>query len=231
MANFKQWMYIWMRRRKSSERPEFKSIKGGQEQVEVKVDQAFSVKGNRKLVRRQLGCKGALIVSVSGLKEEHGILTLLKAFSLLVNKKGSSKRVLLLITDCEEEDLDPDTNLPSNPELLKVLDGIGNNVKFFGKQSKERLATLYSAATVTIVPFQREQAVIDAQACGSPVITDRRIVSSIVVDGETGLLVTEDPEDLSLAMEAIMINEVMAKRMGKQAAIRMKRLAGQAVST
>jgi len=220
------------RKKKSSERPELRTLKGGQEQVELgKVDQAFCVKGNRKLVRRQLGCRGSLIVSVSGLDREHGIVSLLKAFRLLVNKKGSSKHILLLITHCEEQDMEPETHRPKNPEVAKLVEGIESRVKFFGPQSKERLATLFSAATVTVVPFQKDQVLLEAQACGSPVITDQRVAPKLVVDGETGLLVTEDPEDLSLAMEAILINEVMAKRMGKQAAIRMKQLAGQAVST
>lgn len=230
MAIFKKMLNIF-RSKKSSDRPELISLKGGQEQVElVKVDQAFCVKGNRKLVRRQLGCRGSLIVSISGLGKDYGIITLLKAFHLLVNKKGSSN-ILLLITHCEAENMQPDMSFPKDPEVLKLLEGLENRVKFFGPQSKERLATLFSAATVTVVPYQKEQTLLEAQACGSPVITDQRVEPNLVLDGETGLLVTDDPEDLALAMEAIIINEVMAKRMGKKAAIRMKLLAGQAVST
>ena len=232
MNRIKQWLKRFKELRKKTDRPGLTTIKGGQEQVGmVKVDQAFCQRGNRKLIRRQLGCKGPLIISVAGLEKDNGILLLLKAYRLLVHKKKLSSDILLLITHCEQDKLVTGQNWPCDPEVQRLLEGIEDCVKFFGPQSKERLATLYSAANATVIPVQQEQSILDAQACGSPVITVMESGKQLVLDGETGLIVNEEPEDMSLAMEAIILNEILAKRMGKQAAMRMKQLTGQAVST
>jgi glycosyltransferase involved in cell wall biosynthesis len=102
--------------------------------------------------------------------------------------------------------------------------GIGDDVWFPGYAASEMLPLWYSAATAFIYPSFYEGfglPVLEAMACGTPVVTSDRTSLPEVV-GDAGLLVDPDnPEDISDAIRALLTDdtrrELLAQRGLEQA--------------
>jgi D-inositol-3-phosphate glycosyltransferase len=112
--------------------------------------------------------------------------------------------------------------LPKEDKLRMIVTGIEDKVRFVGPQSQEQLSNFFNAATATVVPSYYESfgmVAAEAQGCGSPVIASNvGGLRNVVEDGVTGLLVEpKDEDDLSVAMEAIVSNDLLAQKLGKQA--------------
>ncbi|MGI2328874.1 glycosyltransferase [Planococcus sp. YIM B11945] len=190
--------------------------------IPIGVDQAFKVQGNRKHLRKRLGYAHPLFVFAGRLEETKGIYTLLKAFQLLVAKGDSSYNPRLVIAGGDAEAIDSVARLPLDEKLCYALEGIEDKVEFLGPKSQEELATLFNAATATVVPSFYESfgmVAAEAQACGSPVIaSDVGGLKNVVRDGITGLLVeTKNEIDLAIAMEVLAANNLLAERLSRQA--------------
>ncbi|WLV24328.1 glycosyltransferase [Aciduricibacillus chroicocephali] len=168
-----------------------------------------------------------LFVYAGRLEETKGIHTLLKAFSIL-KKKNPGNRAKLILAGGEASQVDLENGLPTVPALKEAVTGIEEDVRFIGPQPPEVLATLFNKALATVVPSFYESfgmVAAEAQSCGSPVIASKvGGLANIVVDGETGLLtMPRDADDLALAMEAFLDNQLLARRMGRNAAIYAKK--------
>lgn len=164
-----------------------------------------------------------LFVYAGRLEETKGIHTLLNAFKILKEKNPQSNAKLILAGG-DPSQVDLENGLPTVPELKNAVRSIEEDVRFIGPQPPEVLANLFNHALATVVPSYYESfgmVAAEAQSCGSPVIASKvGGLANIVVDGETGLLtMPRDPEDLALAMEALLDNQILSRKMGRNAAI------------
>lgn len=189
----------------------------------IGVASSFYMRPNRMHMRRQLGYKGPLIFFAGRLEETKGVRTLLQAFRQFLVRESRPEWTRLVLAGGQTEDIDVDARRPLNKQVLSWMCGLEDYVEFIGPKSQMDLAELFNAATVTVVPSYYESfgmVAAEAQACGSPVIASRvGGLQNVVHDGETGLLVEpRNAEDLSLALEAIVGNDLLAQRLGKQAA-------------
>ncbi len=79
---------------------------------------------------------------------------------------------------------------------------------FPGAQSQQRLALMYSAADVTVVPSYHESfslAAVESLACGTPVVATRAGgLTTIVRHGETGYLVPRCPGFLAATLDGLL---------------------------
>lgn len=164
-----------------------------------------------------------VFVFAGRLEETKGIYTLLEAFHILSEKESVHAKPKLILAGGEADQINFREKLPSGGKLREAAEGLEDRVQFIGPQSQETLASLFQRAVAAIVPSYYESfgmVAAEAQACGCPVIASAvGGLANIVKDGQTGLLVEpKDPHDLALAMEAILTNNVLAKRMGRNAA-------------
>ncbi|MFC0188361.1 glycosyltransferase [Fictibacillus aquaticus] len=175
-----------------------------------------------KSVRSQLGLHGPSIVYAGRLEETKGVKTLLNAFRHLVRVGDLPDSTKLYLIGGDEDQIDS-RGLPVNEEYRSLVKGIEQRVSFLGPKNQEELALYFSAATCSVVPSYYESfgmVAAEAQACGCPVIASRvGGLQDVVAEGETGLLVRpNDEEDLALTLEILLQNELIASRLGKQAA-------------
>jgi len=193
--------------------------------IPIGVDQAFRIKGNRATMRKEIGCNGPLIVYAGRLEETKGIYTLLRAYKQMIKRQGIPEGIQLIVAGGEPDAIDLNKGLPLEDKLRELVSGMEDKVQFVGPQSQEELSNLFNAATVTVVPSYYESfgmVAAEAQGCGSPVIASNvGGLRNVVKDGITGLLVEpKDEDDLAVAMEAVVSNDLLAQKLGKQAAQR-----------
>jgi glycosyltransferase involved in cell wall biosynthesis len=84
---------------------------------------------------------------------------------------------------------------PERPRLEAMAD---DRITFLGSRSNEEIRTLYRSAIATILPGEEDFGIVpvESQACGRPVVAlGRGGVLDTVVDGETGVLVSDDNEE------------------------------------
>lgn len=86
------------------------------------------------------------------------------------------------------------------------------NTIFLPPSSREKLANLYRASTVVVVPSYSESfglVAVEAQACGTPVIaTNIGGLKTTVNDNQSGLLVNgHDPRTWSQALAQVVLND------------------------
>lgn len=110
--------------------------------------------------------------------------------------------------------------------------GLSDSVVFLGAISEPHLPEVYNSCDIFVLlsAFQLTGhrqgegvplVVLEAQACGKPVITSSRDGSAeSIIDGQTGMLV--DPEDVSQIADGIRLlsNERLRSRMGEAARLR-----------
>jgi glycosyltransferase involved in cell wall biosynthesis len=80
------------------------------------------------------------------------------------------------------------------PELPRLRRMAGPNVEFLGWRSDEEIRELYRRAAALLLPGVEDFGIVpvEAQACGCPVVAPAAGgATESVVDGETGMLVTE----------------------------------------
>jgi len=96
--------------------------------------------------------------------------------------------------------------------------GIAERVTFAGYRTDDYLDVLRCARVFTfLVPGSDGgcRALLEAAACGLPAVTSRRgALPEIVVDGETGLLVEEEPDALAAAWAALLCDEPRRQKLG-----------------
>jgi D-inositol-3-phosphate glycosyltransferase len=100
--------------------------------------------------------------------------------------------------------------------------GIAERTTFVGAVPHERLPLFYSAADATVMPSSYESfglVAVESLACGTPVVATRvGGLSSIVHDGETGLLVPWRDADLfAERLRRVLEDEPLRQRLAGQA--------------
>ena len=107
---------------------------------------------------------------------------------------------------------------PEGLQRLAVELGIAGVVRFEPPASRDRLADLYRAASVVVVPSYNESfglVAIEAQACGTPVVAAAvGGLRTSVCDGASGLLVAgHDPADYAAAIRRLLDEPGLYRRL------------------
>jgi glycosyltransferase involved in cell wall biosynthesis len=113
------------------------------------------------------------------------------------------------------------------PEEPALREKLGDNATFLGWQYGAELAKIYASADAFMFASRTDtfgQVLLEAQASGLPVVAvGEGGPTSLIEDGETGLLTGDDPAALADAVHQIIENRLLAER--------LRRAALQAVST
>jgi len=150
-----------------------------------------------------------IVACVSRLVDYKGVDTLLRAAPLVLARHPDVRFVVI-------------GGGPLEADLRRMAEdvGVGDRVVFTGFRPDDRdIVRLLALATVFCLPTRREGygvAFAEAMAMGCPVVGPRlEPVSSIVLDGTTGLLVTpEDPVAYASALDRLLSNESLRQRIG-----------------
>ncbi|SIN79274.1 glycosyltransferase [Salinivibrio sp. ES.052] len=158
------------------------------------------------------------IGTIKGLDSKYGIDILLRAFSGLVKR-------LKIVNDC----FVPTVKLrivgdgPQSSELKQMANklGIGQSVEFVGRVSHSEVPSQLALIDIFIALSRRESfgvSVLEAGAAGRPVIvSDSGGLPEVVENDHTGIIVgTEDTEAATNAMERLVLNPSLRKKMGVQ---------------
>ncbi len=162
----------------------------------------------RERIARRYGIEKPFILYVGRLQGRKNLVRLVEAYAQV--RRDGSKHQLVLVGKKE---------WMAEPILAKVADlGLGDEVVLTGYVASEDLPWFYSAADVFAYPSFFEGfglPVIEAMACGTPVITS--MGSSLQeVAGEAALIV--DPADVSsirLALEQLLGDEPLRTKLGR----------------
>jgi D-inositol-3-phosphate glycosyltransferase len=170
------------------------------------VDLARFRPGDRQAARASLGVRARHVLAFAGrLQPLKAPDVAVRALAVLARQRPDLD-LELLIAGGASGDGDRDA-----PHLARLAwaEGVGERVRFLPPQPHERLATLFRAADLVMVPSHSESyglVALEAQACGTPVIAAR--VGGLVHtvgDGTTGLLVDRhDPEAYAAAVAALL---------------------------
>ncbi|MFC1903419.1 glycosyltransferase [Chloroflexota bacterium] len=145
---------------------------------------------NKAEAKRHLGFSnnGKSILFVGRIEPLKGIDKLLMAMTYLKNKRD----LRLLIIGGDENSQYEMARLQELSQQLQIQD----SVFFLGLVKQEELPFYYSAADVCVIPSYYESfglVVLESLACGTPVVTTKvGVAESIVRQGETGYLVTDN---------------------------------------
>jgi glycosyltransferase involved in cell wall biosynthesis len=155
-----------------------------------------------------------LIGSVGRLYEEKGYDCLIRAVALL-KARGLSVRCVIAGIGPEEQ------------QLLKMIAklGVAEEVRMLGH--RQDVPDIVRALDVAVLPSRREGsplALIEYMALGAPIVaTAVGGVPELITDGEHGLLVPpRDPEALAGAIERLLDDRRLARRLGDQAQERQR---------
>jgi len=140
-----------------------------------------------------------VILFVGRLHPEKGVPTLIKALSMLEDKKVLLLMIYYYTPGYKEE----------YKRLVKHL-GLSEKVRFLGYVSHNDLPKYYSASDLYVLPSIREQwsnTIMEAMACKTPVIaTEVGANPYLILDGKTGFLVPPN-NALSLAQKIRFVLE------------------------
>ena len=160
-----------------------------------------------------------------------------KPYVLFLGRLSRQKGVFDLVSAAprlpEDVTLVLATGAPDEPgitaELSKKLEGRRNILWIDKMLPRNEVVALLSGASVFVAPSLYEPFGImnlEAMACERPVVSTRvGGIVDVVVDGETGLLVSpSNPEELSEAINRILSNHELGERMGKTGRRRVERM-------
>jgi glycosyltransferase involved in cell wall biosynthesis len=163
------------------------------------------------LVRRELGLEpdASLIVTVATLKPQKGHRYLIEAAANLVRRYP--KVCYLLVGDGE---------LRAELEAQVKAFGLSERILFLG--SRRDVARILTVSDLFVLPSLWEgfsMALLEAMAAGKPVVVTRVSgTSQVIVDGETGVMVSPgDSNALEHAIAALLSNPARAQALGEAA--------------
>lgn len=153
-----------------------------------------------------------IILFVGGLDSAHyfkGVEILLEAFSML-----SQDNAIMFIVGSG--------NMADQYKHKAAELGVGERVVFCGRVEDDDLPKFYNKADIVVLPsIDKTEAfgivLIEAMACAKPVVaTNLAGVRSVVENGVNGILVeSKNARELSLALEKILSDNELAKKMGE----------------
>lgn len=153
-------------------------------------------------IRREVDAEEEMILYVGSVEPRKNLLTLVRAYDALL-KRGRRRPSLVIAGGSGWK----------NSDVYEEIErrGLVDRVYFTGFVTDEELVRLYNTATVFVFPTIYEGfglPVIEAMACGAPVVTTR--VASIPEVGGEAVIYVDDPlDDSSLCLR---IEEVLEHR-------------------
>ncbi len=177
----------------------------------------FAPRG-RQAARAELGWdpRRKVLLFVGRIQRLKGLEVLLRAFSKL---NDLDARVVIVGGQ-------PGTSLETREiarlQHLSVKLGIDQRTSFVGAVPHPQLPLYYSAADLTVMPSSYESfglVAVESLACGTPVVATRvGGLTSIVRDGETGLLVPwRDAEMFAERIRGLLEDDRLRRRMAAKA--------------
>jgi glycogen(starch) synthase len=160
---------------------------------------------------------GPLVVLTARLEWEKGVHTALRAMARL-RRTHPGVRLVVVGTGTQADAL---------REQARRL-RLGRSVGFAGGLAQPELAALVAAADVALVPSLYEPfglVALEAAAAGTPlVVSDTGGLREFVEDGVSGVRVPpDDPAALAGAIRLVLDDHVLARRLAREAAVRVRR--------
>ncbi len=156
-----------------------------------------------------LDSKQKIILYLGRIDKIKGLDLLVEAFTELSKSLNS---VRLVIVGPVSRDL------PSLKKLVADL-GIGNKVLFTGPLYEEEKLKAYVDADVYVLPSSYEMfgiTALEACACGTPVIVTDRCGVADVINGQAGLVVPHDEEQLRQALLHMLGDDKLRQEFGEK---------------
>lgn len=172
----------------------------------------------RAQARAMLGMKPnqKVVLFVGRIQRLKGLEVLVRAFARL----GDLDARLLVVGG--QPGTAPELREISRLQHLVTRLGIEDRTDFVGAVAHEQLPRYYSAADVTVMPSSYESfglVAVESLACGTPVVATRvGGLTSIVHDGETGLLVPwRDAEMFAESLRRVLEDTALRQRLAHNA--------------
>ncbi len=184
------------------------------------VDHARFRPGDRAAARAALGTRARFVIAFVGrIQPLKGADVAVRALAALAARQDALDVELLVVGGVSGNG----GGEPARLERLAREAGVGGRVRFLPPQPHERLAEVFRAADVVLVPSYSESfglVALEAQACGTPVVAAQvgGLVHAIG-DGTTGLLVPgHDPAAFASAVAGLLASPRRLAAMGAAAA-------------
>jgi D-inositol-3-phosphate glycosyltransferase len=184
------------------------------------VDQGRFQPGDRAAARAALGVRRQHVLAFVGRLQPHKAPDLaVLALAALAARRPDLDAELLVVGGASGNG----GGEPARLRRLAAEQGVADRVRFLGPQPHDRLATVYRAADLLLVPSWSESfglVALEAQACGTPVVAAGvGGLAHAVGDGTTGVLVaTRSPADWADAAAALLASPRRLQAMGSAAA-------------
>ncbi|MDA8043702.1 MAG: glycosyltransferase [Actinomycetota bacterium] len=187
------------------------------------VEHAFFAPGDRGQARRAAGLPAhdPVLLFVGRIQPLKGPALAVDALAAVRRSKGRAGRATMIM-------IGGPSGLQGRDELRAVRHSIARHgleaaVRLLPPQPHELLSTYFRAADVCVVPSHSESfglVALEAAACGIPVVAAAvGGLTTIVEHGRTGYLVEgRTPDDLAAPLAAVLDDETLAARLGRQAA-------------
>jgi len=169
-----------------------------------------------RMVRREMQAreKDRIILYVGRIDPAKGLMTVIEALELLMNKNSrlySQLKLIVVGGGRKREDL------PGNKEFIRIKESIREKkltgkVIFLGSKKQSRLHKYYSAAEALVMPSLYESfglVPVEAMACGTPVLVSRiGEMRYIVQEGKNGFsFPPNNPSSLASCLEHFFLNK------------------------
>ena len=158
-------------------------------------------------------------------------------FLFTASRLEHPKRIEMIIAAMQEVSSDIPLYIAGEGDDLARLKALAEpdpRIVFLGQVSEDALRTHYAnALAVPFVPYDEDYGyiTIEAMLSGKPVVTtlDAGGPTEFVVDGETGRVVAPEAKALGQALDALVCDPAVARRMGQKAAIKVAGISWTAV--
>jgi glycosyltransferase involved in cell wall biosynthesis len=159
-----------------------------------------------------------VIGTIKAMEIEYGIDTLVKSFKKLSDKYNKLPLKLLIVGG---------GNLEEELQQLVINLHLSDKTVSTGKVDFKDIPKYHNMLSIFVALSNSESfgvAIIEASACGIPVIvSDVGGLPEVVEDGITGFIVPpKDDETAMIAMEKLILDDVLRKKLGKNGRKRVK---------
>jgi glycosyltransferase involved in cell wall biosynthesis len=156
---------------------------------------------------RGLGSDVPYIVYVGKPTERRNLSSLIKAFSLLKKQYGIPHKLLIVGAE-----------LPGTSPFRQVItnEGLSEDVVVVGYADHQAMVLVYNAADLLVYPSSYEgfgMPVLEAMACGTPVIALNNTSLPEIAGGVAHLLKNGEVETLKCGIKAVLGDPAMRRRM------------------
>lgn len=185
------------------------SLKNKMEVIPMGVDtKLFNPKKRDVLIKKKYNMNGPFLLFVGRLAPEKGIDLLIEAMPKIIENNPKSK--LMIIGDGILKE-----KIMQRIKELKIKD----NIILTGWIQNKDLPKYYATADVFICPSRREGSpvsYIEALVCGTPIIVGDLPISRELINGENGLVVKQDKEDIANKVIKLLKGKFIVKTNAKK---------------